>query len=62
VHYKPIFEFSHYRKLGFKSHETPNAASVWKRVVSLPIFPGLKDAQVDQVCDAIRRIVRKQAR
>ncbi len=62
VHYKPAFEFSYYRKQGFTSRETPNAAAVWKRVVSLPIFPGLKLAQVDQVCEAVKGIIRKQVR
>lgn len=62
VHYKPVFEFSYYRRMGFSASQTPVAASVWQRVVSLPIFPGLTDRQVDFVSESIRRIVRKQAR
>jgi dTDP-4-amino-4,6-dideoxygalactose transaminase len=62
VHYKPVFEFSYYRKLGYRPSDTPVAASIWKRVVSLPIFPGLTGAQVDRVCDTLRRLLQSRTR
>ncbi len=62
VHYKPVFEYSYYRRLGFDPSETPVAASVWRRVVSIPMFPGLTDRQVDIVSAAVRRILAGQVR
>jgi len=58
VHYKPIYELSWYRerfKLGPRFF--PNAEYAWQRAVTLPLYPGLSDDDVDLVCDAIRDIV-----
>jgi dTDP-4-amino-4,6-dideoxygalactose transaminase len=62
VHYKPVFEMSYYRKLGMKGSATPIAASVWKQVVSLPMYAGLTRTQVDRVCAAVCELIRKHAR
>ncbi|MEW5795594.1 MAG: DegT/DnrJ/EryC1/StrS family aminotransferase [Candidatus Zixiibacteriota bacterium] len=62
VHYKPLFEMSFYRSLGFTPQFFPNAAYAGKRVVSLPMYPHLTTAQVDRVCDAVRDIVLKYRR
>jgi dTDP-4-amino-4,6-dideoxygalactose transaminase len=62
VHYRPLFEMSFYRGIGFTPQYFPNAAYAGKRVVTLPLYPGLKTSQVDQVCDAIRRIIMRHRR
>ncbi|MFZ1682580.1 MAG: DegT/DnrJ/EryC1/StrS family aminotransferase [Candidatus Zixiibacteriota bacterium] len=62
VHYKPVFEMSYYRKLGMKGSATPVAASVWKQVVSLPMYAGLTRTQIDRVCTAVSELIRKNAR
>jgi dTDP-4-amino-4,6-dideoxygalactose transaminase len=36
--------------------ETERAAD---RILSLPLYPGMDDGDVDYVCDAIRDILRK---
>jgi dTDP-4-amino-4,6-dideoxygalactose transaminase len=56
VHYRPLFEMSFYRGIGFTPQYFPNAAYAGKRVVTLPLYPGLKTSQVDRICDAIRKI------
>jgi len=62
VHFRPIFELSFYRTLGFTERHFPNAAYAGRRVVSLPIWPGLKLTDVDYVCDQIKRLVLKHHR
>jgi len=62
VHYRPIFELSYYRRLGFTAQYFPNAAYAGRRVVSLPMHPELTMADIDFVCDNIERILRKHAR
>jgi len=60
VHYLPVFELSYYRQaLGIGPKQFPNAARAGKRVVSLPLYPGLKLAEVDYVCDCVRTILLK---
>ena len=57
VHYRPLFELSFYREIGFSARYFPKAAYAGQQVVSLPLYPGLKTSQVDTVCGAVRNIV-----
>ena len=53
VHYIPVHYQPYYQKLGFKRGDFPNAEMFYSRVISLPIFPGLKQADVARVCDLV---------
>jgi dTDP-4-amino-4,6-dideoxygalactose transaminase len=57
VHYQPLFEMSFYREIGFTPQYFPNAACAGQRVVSLPLYPGLTNLQVDLVSEAVRSII-----
>jgi len=59
VHYRPIFEMSFYKGLGLDARYLPNAAYVGERVVTLPLYPELKDSNVDYVCECIHHILRR---
>ena len=62
VHYQPLFELSLFKHLGLDPQFLPNATYAGRRVVSLPMYPGLKLSDVDHVCEAIREIVIKYQR
>jgi len=62
VHYKPLFEMSFYRELGYSPQYFPNAAYAGQRVVTLPLYPELKPVQVDYICDRIAKIVARYSR
>jgi UDP-4-amino-4-deoxy-L-arabinose-oxoglutarate aminotransferase len=62
VHFKPIFELSYYRKLGYSAKHFPNAAYAGRRVVSLPMYPELKLGDIDRVCGRIEQIVTRYGR
>jgi dTDP-4-amino-4,6-dideoxygalactose transaminase len=63
VHFQPVFELSYYRRLFAKDiPRLPNAAAAGKRVVSLPLFAGLKRSDIDRVCDNLIDICRRNAR
>lgn len=53
VHYIPVHYQPYYQKLGFKRGDFPSAETFYSRVISLPIFPGLKQIDVTRVCDLI---------
>ncbi len=53
VHYPALHLFSLYRKLGFKEGDFPVAEDVGRRTVTLPLFPGMTEADVDRVCSAL---------
>jgi dTDP-4-amino-4,6-dideoxygalactose transaminase len=62
VHYKPLFEMSYYRQLGWRGREYPQAAAAGKSVVSLPLYSDLTVGHVDIVCDRVRAILTRHVR
>lgn len=48
-----------YQHLGYKTGSLPNAEKVQEEVLSLPIFPELKEEQVTEVAQAIRGFYKK---
>ena len=42
VHYIPIHLHPYFRNLGFKKRNVPSSEQYYERVLSLPIFPFLK--------------------
>ena len=59
VHYIPTHLFAAYRSL--HRSPLPNTDFVWERLVSLPLYPGMSDDDVDDVLDAIERTVSPRA-
>jgi dTDP-4-amino-4,6-dideoxygalactose transaminase len=63
VHFIPLHLHPYYRRTyGYAPGDFPNAERLYERSISLPIWPGMTDAQVDRVaetlltiCDAARR-------
>jgi perosamine synthetase len=51
VHYKPTHLYEPYAPY---ARELPVTDAVWRKVVTLPLFPGLTDAEVDRVVEAVR--------
>jgi UDP-4-amino-4,6-dideoxy-N-acetyl-beta-L-altrosamine transaminase len=54
VHYIPIYRFPFYRHvLGFAQDECPEAERYYAGAISLPMFPGMTDGDVDRVVRAL---------
>lgn len=61
VHWMPLHMQPYYRETyGFAPNDFPVAASLWPRLVTLPLFPGLSADDVGLVVDAIRALYRDQ--
>lgn len=58
VNYMPVYWHPVYAEMGYKRGMCPNAEAFYAQELSLPIFPGLTDSQVDQVIDALLAAVR----
>lgn len=54
VHYIPVHLQPHYRRLGFKPGDLPEAEAYYDRVLSLPMYASLSDEQQDVVVAALR--------
>ena len=58
VHFIPIHHHPHYRAtLGAAPGAFPVADDAYPRAISLPMFPDLEERDVDDVCEAVRKIV-----
>jgi len=63
VHYIPIYRFTYYlKKFRISPKKYPVAESVFRRIITLPLYPGLTDAEVEQVIGATRTQIREQER
>jgi dTDP-4-amino-4,6-dideoxygalactose transaminase len=56
VHYPAMHLFSLYRARGHRDGEFPNAEHIGRSIVTLPLFPAMRDDDVARVCDAVRRV------
>lgn len=58
VHFIPIHRHPHFREsLKLAPGRFPVADRAYERAVSLPLFPGLTERDVDDVCEAVRKII-----
>jgi len=56
LHYIPIYRQPYYRRLGpYGPSDYPEAERYYAEAISLPMYPGLTDAEQDQVVAAVRR-------
>lgn len=57
VHFIPIHVHPHFRAtLGYPDGAFPVAEDAYRRAVSLPMFPAMTDRDVDDACEAVRKI------
>ena len=54
VHYIPVHRQPDFRRAGLSEGEFPGAERYYAGCVSLPMFPAMTDAEVDQVVVAVR--------
>ncbi|NEU58106.1 DegT/DnrJ/EryC1/StrS aminotransferase family protein [Halorussus sp. MSC15.2] len=54
LHYHPFFQ----EEYGYERGQFPETETVYERLVSLPLFPGMDDGDVDDVVRAVTRLHR----
>jgi perosamine synthetase len=60
VHFIPLHLHPCYRNtLGCKPEDFPNASAVFERIVSLPIYPKMREQDVQNVITAVRNVVTR---
>jgi dTDP-4-amino-4,6-dideoxygalactose transaminase len=53
VHLQPYYQ----KRFGYKTEDYPNASWLSSRILSLPLFPQMKENDVRDVASAVRKIV-----
>ncbi|HHV65567.1 MAG TPA: DegT/DnrJ/EryC1/StrS aminotransferase family protein [Peptococcaceae bacterium] len=60
VHFIPVHLHPYYRDtFGYKRGDYPQAEGVFDRIISLPLYPRMSETDVQDVIDAVERIVEK---
>ncbi|REK10866.1 MAG: DegT/DnrJ/EryC1/StrS family aminotransferase [Planctomycetota bacterium] len=60
VHWRPLHLHPYYReRFGWRPEQFPVATPLWERLVSLPLFPGMQDAERVRVARVVRDLCRQ---
>lgn len=57
VHYVPVPWHPYYRDLGYERGNWPVAEGAYERLLSLPMFPTIDDKDIDDVIEALKKVV-----
>ncbi len=62
VHYIPTYYFPYYEKLGYKKGICPKAEKLYEEMLSLPLYYGMTDQDVEDVICAVNKIAEYYAK
>jgi perosamine synthetase len=63
VHFIPVHLHPYYRdKYGYQPNDYPHALAAYQRIISLPIYPKMKDEDVQDVIGAVTALVTEHQR
>lgn len=58
VHYLPVYWHPYYEKSGYKKGLCKNAEELYSRVITLPLFPQMSNADTDDVIAAVKKVIK----
>jgi perosamine synthetase len=61
VHYIPVYLHPYYQKLGYAKGQCLKAEQLFERMLTLPLFPSMTHEDVQDVIDAVYRVIGKYA-
>ncbi|MBI9014619.1 MAG: UDP-4-amino-4,6-dideoxy-N-acetyl-beta-L-altrosamine transaminase [Clostridiales bacterium] len=57
VHYIPVYYHPYYQDLGYKKGLCPNAEKIYEEIITLPLFPGMINQDVEDVINAVNKVL-----
>lgn len=57
VHYIPTYYFPYYQRLGYRKGLCPKAEKLYEEMMSIPLYYGMSDQDVEDVIAAVEKIV-----
>ncbi|HEX7465235.1 MAG TPA: DegT/DnrJ/EryC1/StrS aminotransferase family protein [Usitatibacter sp.] len=61
VSYEAIHLTTLFRKKGFREGQFPVSERIGRETVTLPLFPEMRETDVDRVCETMKRVLRRKA-
>ena len=62
IHYVPVYWFPYYKHLGYGNGLCPNAEELYKRIMSIPLYPAMTDEDVNDVIHAVKKVAENYRR
>lgn len=59
VHYIPVHWHPYYQKLGYKKEECPKSGKFYERIISLPMYPSLKNDEQEKIVKIINNFYER---
>lgn len=57
VHYVPVYLHSYYQKLGYKKGLCEEAEKLYESIITLPLFPKMNNEDVQDVINAVKKVI-----
>lgn len=57
VHYIPVYYFPYYEKLGYKRGLCAQAEKLYEEILTIPLYYGMSDEDVQSVIDGVRKVI-----
>lgn len=57
VHYLPVYLHPYYQELGYKKGLCPLAEELYESMITLPLYPSMTDRDVDDVVNAMLKVI-----
>jgi perosamine synthetase len=63
VHWRPLHLHPYYaEQFGWRPDQFSVATALWERLITLPLFPGMRDEEHQSVVDVVRELCRQNRR
>ena len=63
VHWRPLHLHPYYQEtFGWRAEDFPVATALWERLISLPLFPGMRDDELEHVTRTVRSLCAQHAK
>jgi dTDP-4-amino-4,6-dideoxygalactose transaminase len=57
IHYMPVYYHPYYKELGYEKGLCTNAEELYKNMITLPLFPSMKDEDVNDVIESVKKVI-----
>lgn len=62
VHYIPVYQLPYYQQLGYEKGLCLKAEILYEEIITLPLFPKMKDSDVQDVIKAVQHAIKAYAK
>ena len=62
IHYIPVYYHAYYRDLGYAKGLCPQAEELFEAMLTIPLYPAMKEAALERVIDTVLAVVKSHLR